>query len=63
MAQAVIPSGIAHHRIAGRTVNGTNSHRATGGYRMSPALIGYGPASWYGSKNGPPLSQRAAASR
>ena len=62
-AQAVTPIGIAHQRTAGRTVNGTNSHSATGGYRMSPAWIGYGPASWYGSKYGPPANQRAAASR
>src|SRR6188508_459798 len=63
MAHAVIAMGITHHRSAGRTVNGTNSQRATGGYSTSPAVMGYGPASWYGSKYGPPASQRAAASR
>ena len=31
------------------TVNGTNSHRPTGGYRTSPWATSYGPASWRGS--------------
>ncbi len=46
--QAVTPSGTSHQTAGGSTTNGAKSQRSTGGYRMSPALIGYGPASWYG---------------
>src|SRR5215218_9657740 len=66
-AHAVAPSGIPHHATPaigkGTSANGTNSHSATGGYSTSPARMSYGPASWYGSKYGPPASQRAATSR
>ena len=55
-------AGSSHHRTAGRNVKGTNRSSVNGGYRMSPALIWYGPASWYGSKYEPPWSQRVAAS-
>src|SRR5258707_12199153 len=61
--QAGMPIGMAHQKIAGTTTNGTNSHSPTGGYRMSPASIVYGPVSWWGSKYGPPASHRAATSR
>ena len=67
IAHAVAPSGIAHHSghasAAGSAANGTNSTNPTGGYSTSPARISYGPASWYGSKYGPPASHRAATSR
>ena len=49
IAQTVSAAGIAHHRNAGRTVKGTNNHKPTGGYRMSPWATTYGPASWCGS--------------
>ena len=45
-AQAVTPSGIAHQRIAGRTVNGISRSRTLGGYSTSPIRMAYGPASW-----------------
>lgn len=36
---AMTPSGTSHHATAGRTVNGTNSHNATGGYSTSRSRI------------------------
>ncbi|MBA2381983.1 MAG: hypothetical protein H0V73_07720 [Chloroflexi bacterium] len=71
IAQPVMASGTTHQanavsvrgRAPSSAANGTNSHSPTGGYSTSPARISYGPASWYGSKNGPPCSHRLVASR
>src|SRR5258708_40331384 len=61
--QAVAPSGIVHHRIAGTTTKGTNSHSPTGGERTTPASLGFGRSSGRGPQNGAPAGHPAGGAR